>query len=96
QAGLRGFIYRRILAVYGATLIAVPVATLFAWWALPLALIPITVHTLRRTRYKYRWADGGTKYVYIPIAHVIATGSALVGFLVGRGDKHRLEGHRGS
>ncbi|MGZ8754857.1 MAG: glycosyltransferase [Acidimicrobiia bacterium] len=96
QAGLRGFIYRRILIVYGGTLIAVPIATLFAWWALPLALIPITADTLRRTRYKYRWADGGTKYVYIPIAHVIATGSALVGFLVGRGDKHRLEGHRGS
>ena len=96
QAGLRGSIYRRIFIVYGGTLIAVPIAAVFAWWAIPIALIPITADTLRRTRYKYRWADGGTKYVYIPIAHVIATDSALVGFLMGRGDRRRLEGHRAS
>jgi hypothetical protein len=79
--------------VYGGTLIAVPIAGVFAWWAIPIALIPITADTLRRTRHKYRWADGGTKYVYIPIAHVIATGSALAGFLVGQRDR---EGHRGN
>ncbi|MGI9649145.1 MAG: glycosyltransferase [Acidimicrobiia bacterium] len=82
-AGLRGGAYRRILLGYWGSMVAAVVAAFIAWWAVPIVLIPLVVVVIRRTRFKYRWADGAGKYLLIPIAHTLQLLSQSLGWLVG-------------
>lgn len=83
RAGLRGDAYRRILLGYWGSVLAAPVAAMFAWWLAPIVLIPLLVTVVRRTHFKYRWADGIGKYLLIPIAHTLQLLSQSLGWLVG-------------
>lgn len=83
-AHLRGAYYRRTLGAYagGAAL-----AGLFAVTKprlIPLAALPVARPVWRSIRYKLRHEDSPAKYVYLPLARVVATTSNLAGFLVGR------------
>lgn len=88
-AGLRGSIYRRMLVLFAGTAVAVAVATVLLPWLVPVALVPLAYDTYRKTRPKYRWADGLLKFVYIPAAHLVASVAAVAGFLVGRRQRRR-------
>ncbi|MBW3561547.1 MAG: glycosyltransferase [Actinobacteria bacterium] len=83
-AGLRGGTYRRLLAVYGATVAAVVLGLAVDRRLVPVAVAPLGVSVARRTRHKYRHADGWSRFVHIPVAHVTANVAALTGFLRGR------------
>ncbi|NNC93371.1 MAG: hypothetical protein HKN80_12860 [Acidimicrobiia bacterium] len=83
RAGLRSRAYQKILVGYWGSLVLALVAGLIAWWLAPVALVPLAVSTIRRTRYKYRWAAGPGKYVLIPIAHILQLLAQSVGWLVG-------------
>lgn len=83
RAGLRGGAYRRILLGYWGSLLAALLSALIAWWLPGLVLIPLLVSVVRRTRFKYRWADGAGKYLLIPIAHTLQLLSQSLGWLVG-------------
>ncbi|MDH3306677.1 MAG: glycosyltransferase [Acidimicrobiia bacterium] len=90
-AGLRGTIYKRQLQVL-ATTAAVGVAALVYYP--PAVVLPagvVAVDVARRTRHKYRWAEGSSKYVLIPVAHLTATLSGLSGFLAGRRQRSRTD-----
>lgn len=84
RAGLRGRAYRRILLGYWGSVAAALVAALVAWWLVPLVLAPLAVSVIRRTRFKYRWADGIGKFVLIPVAHMLQLLSQSLGWLVGK------------
>jgi glycosyltransferase involved in cell wall biosynthesis len=83
RAGLRGGAYSRILLGYWGSVAAAIVTGFFAWWLVPIVLLPLTVSVLRRTRFKYRWADGVGKYLLIPVAHTAQLLSQSLGWLVG-------------
>jgi glycosyltransferase involved in cell wall biosynthesis len=83
RAGLRGGAYKKILLGYWGSVLAAPAVALIAWWLVPIVLIPLVVTVARRTRFKYRWADGAGKYVLIPIAHTLQLLSQSLGWLVG-------------
>ena len=83
RAGLRSGPYRRILLGYWGSVLAAVVGGLIVWWLAPIALIPLAVVVVRRTRFKYRWADGAAKYLIIPVAHVLQLLSQSLGWLVG-------------
>jgi glycosyltransferase involved in cell wall biosynthesis len=83
HAGIRGWTYRRILVGYGGAAAFTVWTALLARglvWVGPLAVL---IDTLRRTRYKYRWAPKPSGWVLVPIAHIVSTYSSLVGFLSG-------------
>jgi glycosyltransferase involved in cell wall biosynthesis len=82
--GLRGQAYKRILAVYGGSILASALAAVRWPRALPVTLAPLGASVVRSTRHKYRWADGMAKHAHLPAAHVLATTSTMAGFLVGR------------
>lgn len=84
RAGLRGRAYRRILFGYWGSLLVAIGAGFIAWWLVPITLLPLVVVVARRTRFKYRWADGVGKYLLIPIAHTLQLLSQSLGWLVGR------------
>ena len=83
RAGLRGGAYKKILLGYWGSVIAATVAVFIAWWLPPIVLIPLAVTVVRRTRFKYRWADGFGKYLLIPIAHTLQLLSQSLGWLLG-------------
>jgi cellulose synthase/poly-beta-1,6-N-acetylglucosamine synthase-like glycosyltransferase len=83
RAGLRGGAYQRILLAYWGSVLAAAAATLVSWWLPIIVLIPLLVSVGRRTRFKYRWADGAGKYLLIPIAHTLQLLSQSLGWLVG-------------
>ena len=83
RAGLRGGAYKRILLGYWGSVAAAIAAAFVSWRLVPVVLTPLAVVTVRRTRFKYRWADGAGKYVLIPISHVLQLLSQSLGWLVG-------------
>ncbi len=83
RAGLRGGAYRRILLGYWGSVVAAAVSAFVAWWIPLILLIPLAVTVARRTRFKYRWADGAGKYLLIPIAHTLQLLAQSFGWLVG-------------
>ncbi len=92
RAGVRRWTYRWILAVYGGSLILLIVAPVGAGllagpWAavaaLAVALTPLILVTVRRTRRKYRWVPGRAKYLYLPFGHLLQVSAQTLGFLVG-------------
>lgn len=82
-AGLRGYTYKRILALYGGTALVGAAALAVAPRAAPMSLLPLAALTARETRRKYRWAAGRAKYLHIPLAHLVASASSLTGFCAG-------------
>lgn len=83
-AGLRGPIYKRLLLLVGGTAAAGAAAVVFAPRLAPLAVAPLLGDALRRTRHKYRWADGPERFALIPAAQTVHTVAVLAGFLWGR------------
>lgn len=81
EAGIRGWVYKRILFGYGGSVVVTVGTALFApgfLWVGPLAVL---IDTLRRTRYKYRWAPKPSGWLFVPMAHLVSTYAALSGFL---------------
>ena len=83
RAGLRARAYRRILLGYWGSVVAAVASVFLAWWLPPIVLIPLVATVVRRTRFKYRWANGFGKYLLIPIAHTLQLLSQSLGWLVG-------------
>jgi len=83
RAHLRGSAYRRILLGYWGSLLAAAAVSLLSPWLALIVLIPLAVTVVRRTRFKYRWAEGPGKYLLIPIAHTLQLLSQSLGWLVG-------------
>ena len=83
EAGIRGWSYKRILVGYGGSALLTVISGAFApgWvWIGPLAVL---IDTVRRTRFKFRWAPKPAGWVLVPIAHIVSTYSSLTGFLIG-------------
>jgi glycosyltransferase involved in cell wall biosynthesis len=90
NAGIRGWVYKRILVGYGGSAAVTVAAALWApglLWVGPLAVLIDTAH---RTRYKYRWAPKPSGWVLVPIAHLVSTYGALIGFLTGYARRRRV------
>ena len=83
RAGLRGGAYKKILLGYWGSVLAAILSVFIAWWLPSIVLIPLLVTVVRRTRFKYRWADGFGKYLLIPIAHTLQLLSQSLGWLAG-------------
>lgn len=88
-AGIRSYGYKRTLrfevlsgaAVLGLALIDPRLA--------PLGLLPLIGLMVRQTRYKYRWADGFMKFLWIPCAWFVGLMSKSFGFLAGALSRRR-------
>jgi len=81
--GLRGALYRRLLARYVAPALAT--VALGVWrprWA-PIAALPLAAQTVHSTRRKYRWVAGWTRFIHLPRAHLTAVFSSLAGYVTG-------------
>lgn len=89
DAGIRGWVYKRILLGYGGAALFIAAALpLWPEWAW-LGALAVLIDTLRRTRFKFRLAPKPAGWVLVPIAHLVSTYGALIGFLSryrGRGD----------
>ena len=92
RARVHGWSYRRVLAVYGGSLIVLAVAPVVgrrlsgpwvgvAAWAA--ASTPLILVTARRTRWKYRWVRGRAKYLYLPFGHLLQVAAQTLGYVVG-------------
>jgi glycosyltransferase involved in cell wall biosynthesis len=88
-ARIRGYTYKRILALYGGTAAGLLAGLVVRPRLAPLALLPLAAATVRTTRRKYRWAQGATRFVHIPAAHVVGTAMSLAGFLAGAAEARR-------
>lgn len=83
NSGLRGRVFKALLGIYVVVpAVAVAVGLIMPWAAVAAVAVPM-IDGFRRTRYKYRWADG-LAALLIPLAHLVATYASLLGFLVGR------------
>jgi glycosyltransferase involved in cell wall biosynthesis len=83
EAGLRGWVFKRLLGIYVLVPVAVAVMGFVTPWA-PVAAVAVPIlDGLRRTRHKYRWAARPVA-VLIPLAHLVSTYASLAGFLAGR------------
>ncbi len=82
--GLSRFYLKRRFLLYFGTSLAVAGALLVWSWAVPLVVLPLAAATARGTRYKYRWATGPGKYLFIPWAHLVFGYAQLTGYVAGR------------
>ena len=83
-AGIRTHAYRsmaRVVAVAGG--LAVIGAVVEPWLGV-LGALPFLALMIRQTRYKYRWADGWSKWLWLPVAWGVGFVARLGGFLAGR------------
>jgi glycosyltransferase involved in cell wall biosynthesis len=83
QAGLRGGAYKRILLGYWGSVGAAIAIVFIDWRLVPVVLLPLAIVTIRRTRFKYRWAEGIGRFILIPVSHVLQLLSQSLGWLVG-------------
>lgn len=83
EAGLRGHTFKRLAFVYGLIPALGLVARILTGWAMVLAAGAVALDIFRRTRFKYRWAPP-SGLLLIPVCHLVATYSSIIGFLVGR------------
>ncbi len=81
DAGIRGWVYKRILVGYGGAALATAAAAFvvpeLAW----VGPIVVLIDTVRRTRYKYQSAPKPAGWVLVPLSHIVSTYCALIGFL---------------
>jgi glycosyltransferase involved in cell wall biosynthesis len=89
---LRPNAYRFHLWRYGVPLLLAALLGLLRWWLAPLAALPVAARAARATRHKYRTVRGPARFLFIPIAHLVAVYSSLVGYLAGRLGAGRKEG----
>lgn len=83
EAGLRGYTFKRLAIVYGMIPALGLAGIVFTGWAPAVAAAVVMSDTLRRTRFKYRWAPSAGRLL-VPVCHLVTTYSSIVGFLVGR------------
>lgn len=81
EAGIRGWTYKRILVGYGGAAAVTALTAVFAPNLVWLGPLVVLIDTIRRTRHKYRWAPRPSGWIFIPIAHIVSTYGALVGYL---------------
>lgn len=82
RAGLRAPVYKRVLVVYWGSVTGAAILAFVDWRLALLALLPLGEVVRRRTRFKYRWANGPAKYALIPAAHFLQLSSQSLGWLV--------------
>ena len=88
-AGIREFGYLWSLRFVKVSGIAVVVLALLDVRLAPLGLIPLVFLMGRQTRYKYRWATGFAKYLWIPCAWLVGLVSSCGGFIAGARERRR-------
>lgn len=91
-AGSRTIVYKHLLAWYGGTALAALAALVWRPRALPVTLAPFAASVAWKTRLKYRHAQGAAKYLFMPVAHVVANTTTLVAFLWGYSERRWLGG----
>lgn len=89
---LRSEAYRFHFWQYGVPLLLAVVLGLMRWWLAPLVALPVAARTARATRHKYRTVRGPARFLFIPMAHLVAVYSSLAGYLAGRFGAGRNEG----
>jgi glycosyltransferase involved in cell wall biosynthesis len=88
-AGIRSFAYLSMLR-FAAISVALAVAAAFVDpWLAVVGVVPFLGLAVRQTRYKYRWARGASKYLWIPLAWLVGFVARLGGFLTGRRQRRR-------
>ncbi|MGH2546953.1 MAG: glycosyltransferase [Actinomycetota bacterium] len=88
-AGLRGFAYKRLALLFGATGLGVVVALARGRWALPVVLAPLAAWLARGTRPKYAWARGLLKFLYLPLAQLVHGLAGTAGWVAGTVERRR-------
>ena len=88
-AGIRTWGYKRSVQILGLSGLAVLGLGVWDVRLAPLGLIPLATLMLRQTRYKYRWASGPTKYLWIPLAWAVGLVARSGGFLAGWWERRR-------
>ena len=81
--GLRSYHYRRLLALFSATLALILAGLLVDARILLLTVAPLAPTLYSQTRHKYRHMDGWVKWGLIPLATVNGLASSLMGFIAG-------------
>jgi cellulose synthase/poly-beta-1,6-N-acetylglucosamine synthase-like glycosyltransferase len=81
--GMRNYELKHLAKVWGATGLAVALSAIFLPPLIPVALVPLAVKTVLSTQPKYRHARGVLKFVYLPIAYLVASAAEATGFVVG-------------
>ena len=75
------------LALYTGTPVAALVAASLFPPAVAVTVLPLAVDVAANTRGKYRHVGDRRKYLFIPLAQLISTAAAVVGYLVGRSER---------
>jgi hypothetical protein len=88
-AGIRSFGYVWSLRFVVTSMIAVLGLALWEPRLAPVGLIPLLLLMFRQTRYKYRWARGPLKYLWLPMAWVVGLAARSAGFLAGYRQRRR-------
>ena len=82
-SGMRNYELKHLAKVYGATGLAVLLSAVLMPPLVPVALVPLTTKMLMSTWPKYRHARGFMKYLYLPVAYLVASAAEATGFVVG-------------
>ena len=91
-AGIRSFGYRWSLRFVAVSAIAVVAFILRDLRLAPLGLAPLLYLMWRQTRYKYRWAHGPSKYLWLPVAWAVGLAARSGGFVAGHLQRRRRSG----
>ena len=83
HAGLRGAAYKRLFLVSWGSLAGFIVLAIVDVRLSLLVLVPAVGLAAYRTRFKYRWARGFGKYLFIPVADLIQRLAQSLGWLAG-------------
>ena len=91
RAGVNSFGYRwQARLVLVGLVMAIVLALSEPWVALG-GVVPLADLMWRETRFKYRWAPGYSRFLWIPLAWGVGLAVRLVGFTVGRLGRRRAE-----
>jgi glycosyltransferase involved in cell wall biosynthesis len=88
-AGIRSHGYVWSLRFVAASGVAALALALWDLRLAPLGLLPLVALMWRQTRYKYRWARGPLKYLWLPMAWVVGLVARCGGFLAGYREQRR-------
>lgn len=82
-AGIRSYGYLAMARIVALSALLTAVGLIVEPALAPLGLIPLLLLLWRNTRYKYRWARGVTRFVWIPVAWYVGLIARLGGFVSG-------------